>query len=173
MGQAKWNTINRIKVWFSSKKGDVVYMVWLEVSLLLRAPSRESSINSNKYHLELTNRKHIIFHQDNTRSHVSLTTRQKLSQLVWEGLIHSSHSSDTAPMDLHLFWSLQNSLNGKKTSISCKPWKAPGTVFCSKDKNLVRWNYTWKMTKSSGIKWWICCLIKFSVKVKNVSFIFT
>ena len=32
----------------------------------------------NKKHLELANKKHVIFHQDNTRSHVSLMTRQKL-----------------------------------------------------------------------------------------------
>ena len=53
------------------------------------------TINSNKYcsqldqlkatlyekHPELVNRKHKIFHQDNARPHVSLTTRQKLLQL--------------------------------------------------------------------------------------------
>ena len=32
-------------------------------------------------HLELVNRKHIIFQQDNTRRHVSLMTKQKLLQL--------------------------------------------------------------------------------------------
>jgi histone-lysine N-methyltransferase SETMAR len=37
---------------------------------------------------ELDNRKHIIFHQDKSRLHVSLMTRQKLLQLGWEVLIH-------------------------------------------------------------------------------------
>ena len=185
MGQGKWTTANHIKVWFSYKEGDVVYMVWLEVSPLLRAPSRETSIYSSKYHsqsdqlkaeinenhLEWVNRKHIIFHQYNTRSHVSLMTRQKLSQLVWEGLIHPPHFSDTAPMDLHLFWFYKIILMERKFQFPGRLWKA--TIFCSKDKNLVRWNYTWKMTEGSGIKWWIHCLIKFLVKVKNVSFIFT
>ena len=54
-------------------------------------------INSNKYcsqldqlkvaldekHLELVNRKHIIFHKAKARPHVSLMTRQKLFQLGW------------------------------------------------------------------------------------------
>ena len=63
-------------------------------------------------HPELVNRKHIIFHQDNARSHVSLTTRQKLLQLDWEVLIHLPYSPDISPSDFHLFRSLQNFLNG-------------------------------------------------------------
>ena len=84
-------------------------------------------INSNKYCsqldqlkaaldkkcLELVKRKHIIFHQDNARPHVSLMTRRKLLQLGWKVLIHPPYSPDIAPSDFHLFLSLQNSLNGK------------------------------------------------------------
>ena len=91
------------------------------------------TINSNKYwsqldqlktaldkkHPELVNRKCIIFHQDNARLHVSLMMRQKLLQLGWEVLIHLPYSSDIAPLDFHLFWSLQNSLNRKFLI----PWK--------------------------------------------------
>ena len=83
--------------------------------------------NSNKYcsqldqlkatlddkHLDLVNRKRIIFHQDHARPHVSLMTRKKLLQLGWEVLFHPPYSPDIAPSDFHLFWSLQNSLNGK------------------------------------------------------------
>ena len=82
-------------------------------------------INSNKYcfqldqlktaldekHPKLVNRKRIIFHQDTARPHVSLMTRQKLLQLGWK--VHLPYSPDVAPLDSHLFWSLQNSLNGK------------------------------------------------------------
>ena len=63
--------------------------------------------------LESVNRKLIILHQDNARLHVSLMTRQKLLQLVWEVLIHSQYWLNVAPSGFHLFWPLQNSLNGK------------------------------------------------------------
>ena len=78
-------------------------------------------INSNKYcsqldqmraalnekHPELVNKNHIIFHQDNARPHASLMTRQKLLGLGREVLIHLLCSPDVAPLDFHLFWSLQ------------------------------------------------------------------
>ena len=67
----------------------------------------------NKKHPELVKRKRKIFHQDNARLHVCLMTKQKLLQLGWEVLIHLPYSPDIAHLDLHLFWSLQNSLNGK------------------------------------------------------------
>ena len=57
----------------------------------------------NKKHLELVNRKCIIFHQNNTRPHVSLTTGQKLSQLGWEVLIHLLYSSDIVLSDFSLY----------------------------------------------------------------------
>ena len=89
---------------------------------------KNQTINSNKYcsqldqlkaaldekHPELVNRKCITFHQDNSRLHISLTTRQDLLQLGWEVLIHPPYSPDIAPLDFHLFRSSQNSLNGKK-----------------------------------------------------------
>ena len=89
--------------------------------------AENQTINSNKYcsqldqlkaalnekHPELVNRKHIIFHQDNTRPHVSLMTRPKPLQLGWEVLIHPPYSPDMALSDFPLFQSLENSLNGK------------------------------------------------------------
>ena len=47
---------------------------------------------------ELVNRKHIIFHQDDARPHVSLMSRQKLLQLGWEVLIHLPYSPNIAPL---------------------------------------------------------------------------
>ena len=103
------------------------------------------TINSNKYcsqldqmkvaldekRPELVNRKRIIFHQGNTRPHVSLKTRQNLLQLGWEALIHLPYSPDIAPSDFHLFWSLQNSLK-RKISIPWKTIKGTWNSFCSK-----------------------------------------
>ena len=62
---------------------------------------------------ELANRKGVVFHQDNARTHVSLATRTKLHELGWDVLPHPSYSPDIAPSDYHLFLSLQNSLQGK------------------------------------------------------------
>jgi len=74
---------------------------------------------------ELTNRHDVVFHQDNARPHVSLTTQQKLLQFGWDVLPHP-YSPDIADFiylsDFHLFKSLQNSLIGKNfTSLEdCK-----------------------------------------------------
>ncbi|EZA55050.1 Histone-lysine N-methyltransferase SETMAR [Ooceraea biroi] len=62
---------------------------------------------------ELANRKDVVFHQDNARPHVSLTTRQKLLEFGWDVLPHPPYSPDIAPSDFHLFRSVQNSLSGK------------------------------------------------------------
>ena len=40
-------------------------------------------------------------------------TREKLLQPGWGVLIHLLYSPDITPLDFHLFWSLQNPLNGK------------------------------------------------------------
>ena len=108
----------------------------------------KQTINSNKYssqldllkialnekHLELVNRKCIIFHQDDARLHVSLMTRQNLIQLGWEVLIYLPYSPHIAPSDLHLLWSLQNSLNGKNVNSleDCK--RHLEQFFAQKDK---------------------------------------
>ena len=61
-------------------------------------------------------------------------TRQKLLQLSWEVLIHLSDSPDIAPLDFHLLWSLQNSLNGKNFNFlkDCK--RHLEQFFAQKDK---------------------------------------
>jgi len=52
---------------------------------------------------ELSNRHGVVFHQDNARSHVPLTTRQKLLQFGWDVLPHPLYSPDIAPSDFYLF----------------------------------------------------------------------
>ena len=61
-------------------------------------------------------------------------TRQKLLQLGWEVLIHPPYSPDIAPLDFHLFQSLQNSLHGKNFSSlgDCK--RHLEEFFAQKDK---------------------------------------
>ena len=71
----------------------------------------------DKEHLESVNRKRMTFHQDDVGSCVSLVTRQKLLPLDWEVLTYLLYPPDIAPSDFRLFWSLQNSLKGKKISI--------------------------------------------------------
>ncbi|GFY18015.1 mariner Mos1 transposase [Trichonephila clavipes] len=51
---------------------------------------------------ELTNRKDVVFHHDNTRSHTSLVTRQKLLELGWDVLPNPPYSPDLAPSDYFL-----------------------------------------------------------------------
>ena len=80
----------------------------------------------NKKCPELVNfGKRIIFHQDNTRPHVSLMTRQKLLQVGWAVWCHLPYSPDIAPVDFHLFQSLQNTCNGSGNSMEkiSIPWK--------------------------------------------------
>ena len=124
-----------------------IWWDWKGVLYYELLPENET-INSNKYcsqldqlkaalnekRPELVNRKHITFHQDNARPHVSLMTRQKLLQLGWEVLIHPPYSPDIAPSDFHLFRSLQNSLNRKNFNSleDCK--RHLGQFFAQKDK---------------------------------------
>ena len=112
-------------------------------------------INSNKYHyrldqlkaaldkkcLELVNRKHIIFHQDNARLHVSLMTRPKLLQFGWEVLIHLPYLPAIARLIFHLLRSLKNSLNGKKFQFPERLQKALKQFLLFDKEVLGRWNY--------------------------------
>ncbi|KAL6418275.1 hypothetical protein ACFW04_012229 [Cataglyphis niger] len=52
---------------------------------------------------ELANRKGIVFHHDNARSHTSLATRTKLLELGWEVISQLPYSPNLAPLDYHLF----------------------------------------------------------------------
>ena len=70
---------------------------------------------------ELVNRKGVVFHHDNARPHTSLMTRQKLTKLAWEVLMHPPYSPDLATSDYNLFRSLQNFLDGKNWPTKKQP----------------------------------------------------
>ena len=119
----KWWKVDTIHymIMRNGRDGGISEMNYHQLHILEIQP-----INSNKYcfqldqlkasydqkkkkNPELIYRKHILFHQDNSRVHVSLMTRQKWSPSAWEVLIQ--------PPYLPLFlWSLQNSHNGKNVS---------------------------------------------------------
>ena len=54
-------------------------------------------------HSGLADRNNIVFHQENARPHISMSTRQKLLELGWDVLPHPLYSPDIVPSDLHLF----------------------------------------------------------------------
>ena len=145
------------------KKWCCVYGKTGRKSSVMSSLRKNQAINSNKYcsqldqlktalnkkHPEFVNRKCIIFPQDNARPHVSLMTRQKLLQLGWEVLIHLPYSPDIAPLDFHLFRSLQNSLNGKNFNSleDCK--RHLEQFFAQKDKKF--WEGTSLVAQWMGI----------------------
>ena len=139
-------------------------------------PSRLDQLKAalNKKHLELVNRKCIIFRQDTARLHVSLMTRPKLLQLGWEVLIHLPYSPDIAPPGVHLFQSLQKPLTGKKFSIHWKIVRYTWNSFLLRDKNLGKMEL-WGCLKNGKRQWnkTVLCPIKHLVKMKNMSFIST
>ncbi|XP_053947037.1 histone-lysine N-methyltransferase SETMAR-like [Anastrepha ludens] len=134
-----YNNVNRKRSWSkhdeapqTASKTDIhqkkiMLSVWWDWKCVVyfALPQRNQTINSvgycqqldklnttiNEKRQELINRKGVIFYQDNARPHTSLVTRQKLTELGWELLMHSPYSPDLAPSDYHLFRSLQNFLN--------------------------------------------------------------
>ncbi|XP_013786728.1 histone-lysine N-methyltransferase SETMAR-like [Limulus polyphemus] len=60
----------------------------------------------------LVNGRGVVFHQDNARPHTAKITSQKIEELGWEKIPHPPYSPDLAPLDYHLFHSLQNHLDG-------------------------------------------------------------
>lgn len=95
------------------------------------------TVNSNEYFsqsdqlkaalaekcLKLVNRKCIIFYQDDVRPHVSLMTRQKLSQPDLEDLTHLPYLPDIALSEFHLFCFFKKSSHWKKILIFWKTIK--------------------------------------------------
>ena len=51
-----------------------------------------------------------MFHQDNTRPHVTAIFKNKITELAFKQLDQPAYSADIAPSDHHLFRRMQNSL---------------------------------------------------------------
>lgn len=114
--------------------------------------SHNPTLNSDKYYSqldrlkaaigekrpELSNRKGVVFHQDNARPHVSLQFRQKLLQLCWDVLRHPPYSPDLAPSNFYLFRSLQNSLGENFNSLeACQNHLEQFIFYCSERCHLL------------------------------------
>ena len=93
---------------------------------------------------ELVNRKGVVFHHDNARPHASFMTRQKLTELGWEVLMHPPYSPDLAPSDYHFLRSLQNFLGEKNWPTKEQP-KTMSPSFSSRNHRssilMKLWNY--------------------------------
>ncbi|GBO30078.1 hypothetical protein AVEN_188735-1 [Araneus ventricosus] len=63
--------------------------------------------------IKSANREGMVFHQNTVRATLITPTRQKLSKLGWDVLLHPSYSPDLALLDYHLFQSSQNSQSVK------------------------------------------------------------
>jgi len=98
----------------------VILKEWFIMSCSLRTkPGMPPNTASNSIDLrkavqqkrsELVNKRGVIFHNDNARSHTSLHTCEKLLEFSWDVL---PHPPDFAPSDYHFFRSLQNFLDEK------------------------------------------------------------
>ena len=124
---------------------------------------------------ELVNRKHIIFQWDNARWPVSLMTIQKLLELSWWVLIHWPYVPDIELSDVHLFHSLQNSLNGKKSNSLENYKRQLGQFFPQKGKKfwedgIMKLSEKWQKIVEQNGKYTV--QIKFLMKTKNVLFLF-
>ena len=138
----KWTTTNHTKGWPSSEESDM--------------------------------RKHTVFHQDNARLHVYLMTRQKLVSLAgnfW--FIHHIYQRMNLQISTH--FCLYHIL---LTETILVPWKTVKGTWSSSLLNKIKCfgkmelGSCLKMAEGRGTKQWICCSIKFLVKVKNVSYLY-
>ncbi|GBP29955.1 Mariner Mos1 transposase [Eumeta japonica] len=80
----------------------------------------------------------ILLLHDNARPHVAIPVKNYLKTLDWEVLTHPPYSSNTAPSDYHLFWSMAHALSEQRfTSYEdTKNWV--DTWIASKDKEFFR-----------------------------------
>ena len=128
-------------------------------------------------HLELVNRKYIIFHQDNTRLLFLWLPGNKCYSFAGKVLIHLLHSPGTVFMGVHLFQPLQDCLNWKKSQSTPTVGDIQNSSLLSKTKSFGKMEKVLGSCLKNGRKLveqnWILCSIKSLVKMKTVSFTFT
>ncbi|GFS84617.1 histone-lysine N-methyltransferase SETMAR [Trichonephila clavipes] len=79
----------------------------------------------------MVNRKGVLYLHDNARPHVALVAKNTIQRLVWKTLYHPPYSPDLAPLDYHLFYSLENHLRGKSFTNEADVRQALADFFAS------------------------------------------
>ncbi|GFW85598.1 mariner Mos1 transposase [Trichonephila clavipes] len=108
-GDEKWVTCDNIvrkQSW--SKRGEAAQTGQILNSDIYYQQLDRLKLVTDQKRPELANRRDVVFHQDNARSHTSVVTRQKFWELDWKV------NPDLAPNDYHLFLALQNFQSDKK-----------------------------------------------------------
>ena len=81
-------------------------------------------------------KKKVLFHQDNTSCHKSITTMVKLHELYFELLPQPSYSPDSAPSDYYLFADLKRILQGKRFGSNEEVIAETEAYFEAKDQSI-------------------------------------
>ena len=100
-----------------TKKGDAICLVGFQRNVYFELLPDSTTINSEVYchrldnlndsfkkkRPELINRKSVVFHQDNARTHTSFLTGKKLLQFRWGIMPHPPYFPNLALSDYYLF----------------------------------------------------------------------
>ncbi|GFX19103.1 histone-lysine N-methyltransferase SETMAR [Trichonephila clavipes] len=78
------------------------------ISIVMKSTKCNRNLHINSWHL--VNKKSPILLPDNSRPHVSMTTRRKMHALSHETLAHPPYSPDLSPMDYQFFKNLDEFL---------------------------------------------------------------
>ena len=108
------------------------------------------AINSEKYCAQLdelkaaiirkrqeqANRRGVVFHRDNSKTHLSLMVRNRFLRFDLDVLLHPPYSPDLALSDCYLFLSLKNPLCHKKFELVKAIKNDPDSYFASKSRKI-------------------------------------
>ena len=178
MVQVWWTSTNHIESWIASKKDHAVNLVELERCCVFWATSKEpdnqfrcllsttnetGSCNQRKT-AELANRKGIVIHHDNTRSHTSLVTLVRNYWSLVGKWCRISHIALTWHHLIIIYFEVwHNSLNGKNFTNDDDLKSTLVQFFSDKDQKFYERNHeaARKMEKGPWTKWKIYNWLKF------------